>query len=157
MVEDKYIGLFLAITSTIAIGTSYVITKKGLQQASQRQGFEGEGYQYLKNATWWAGMTTMILGEFANFAAYAFAPAILVTPLGALSVLTGAVLGSYFLKEEMGVLGKLGCAICLIGSVIIVLHAPPDEDIQTVDQILDYAVQPGPSEQDAHALCDSVC
>ena len=27
------------------------------------------------------------LGEFANFAAYAFAPATLVTPLGALSVL----------------------------------------------------------------------
>ena len=29
------------------------------------------------------------LGEIANFAAYAFAPAILVTPLGALSVLIG--------------------------------------------------------------------
>lgn len=33
----------------------------------------------------------MILGEIANFAAYAFAPAILVTPLGALSVLVGCV------------------------------------------------------------------
>lgn len=33
----------------------------------------------------------MILGEIANFAAYAFAPAILVTPLGALSVLVGYV------------------------------------------------------------------
>lgn len=32
---------------------------------------------------------TVILGEIANFAAYAFAPAILVTPLGALSVLIG--------------------------------------------------------------------
>ena len=31
----------------------------------------------------------VILGEVANFAAYAFAPAILVTPLGALSVLIG--------------------------------------------------------------------
>jgi len=29
------------------------------------------------------------MGEIANFAAYAFAPAILVTPLGALSVLIG--------------------------------------------------------------------
>lgn len=39
----------------------------------------------------------MVLGEIANFAAYAFAPAILVTPLGALSVLIGydcLVLGS---------------------------------------------------------------
>ena len=29
----------------------------------------------------------VILGEVANFAAYAFAPAILVTPLGALSII----------------------------------------------------------------------
>lgn len=83
------------------------------------------------------------LGEVFNFAAYAFAPAILVTPLGALSVLIGAVLGAYFLKEELGILGKLGSAICLIGAVVIVLHAPPDEEIETVDEILHYAIQPG--------------
>lgn len=54
-----------------------------------------------------------------------------------------AVLGTYFLKEELGVLGKLGCAICLIGSVIIVLHAPPDKEITTIDEVLNYAIQPG--------------
>lgn len=85
----------------------------------------------------------MVIGEIANFAAYAFAPAILVTPLGALSVLIGAVLGAYFLGEKLGRLGKVGCAICLIGSVIIVLHAPPDKDVQTIDEILQYAIQPG--------------
>ena len=143
MIEDKYIGLGLAITSTVAIGTSYVITKLGLQEASERHGFEGEGHAYLKSPTWWGGIITMIVGEVANFAAYAFAPAILVTPLGALSVLTGAVLGTFFLKEELGTLGKLGCAVCLLGSVIIVLHAPPDKEIQTVDQILHYAINPG--------------
>lgn len=143
LVEEKYIGLALAITSSMAIGTSFILTKKGLIETADRHGFEGEGFTYLKNPIWWAGMITMILGEIANFAAYAFAPAILVTPLGALSVLVGAVLGTYFLREELGVLGKLGCAICLIGSVIIVLHAPPDEDIQTIDEILNYAIQPG--------------
>lgn len=89
------------------------------------------------------------LGEVCNFAAYAFAPAILVTPLGALSVLIGAVLGSYFLNEELGTLGKLGSAICLIGAVIIVLHAPPDEEIETVDEILHYAIQPGSYTQES--------
>lgn len=83
------------------------------------------------------------MGEVANFAAYTFAPPILVTPLGALSVLIGAVLASFILKEELGVLGKLGCAICLIGSVIIVLHAPADKEVSTVNEILDYAMQPG--------------
>ncbi|KAH0614067.1 uncharacterized protein H6S33_005953 [Morchella sextelata] len=141
--EEKYIGLLLAITSSMAIGTSFILTKKGLIDTADRTGFEGEGFTYLKNPIWWVGMVTMILGEIANFAAYAFAPAILVTPLGALSVLVGAVLGTYFLKEELGVLGKLGCAICLIGSVIIVLHAPPDKEITTIDEILNYAIQPG--------------
>lgn len=106
----------------------------------------------------------MVFGEIGNFAAYAFAPAILVTPLGALSVLVGyarlfffaseirgrmltrgdrSVLGAYFLNERLGILGKIGCSTCLIGSVIIVLHAPPDKDIETIDEMLHYAIQPG--------------
>jgi len=28
MVEDKYIGLALAVSSSVAIGTSFIITKK---------------------------------------------------------------------------------------------------------------------------------
>lgn len=143
LIEDKYIGLGLALSSSLAIGTSFIITKKGLMAASNQHGFEGDGYEYLKNPVWWAGMLTMAIGEIANFAAYTFAPPILVTPLGALAVIIGAVLASLILKEELGVLGKLGCAICLIGSLIIVLHAPPDKEIQTVDEILNYAVQPG--------------
>lgn len=53
------------------------------------------------------------------------------------------MLGSYFLGERLGTLGKLGCAICLLGSVVIVLHAPPDKPVETIDEILDYALQPG--------------
>jgi hypothetical protein len=62
---------------------------QGLLHASERHGFEGEGFSYLKSPIWWAGVITLGIGEVANFAAYAFAPAILVTPLGALSVLIG--------------------------------------------------------------------
>ena len=143
MIEDKYIGLLLAITSSFAIGSSYVIAKKGLQDASERHGFDGDGHQYLKSPIWWAGIFTMAIGEFANFSAYAFAPAILVTPLGALSVLSGAILGAYFLGEQLGKLGRLGCFICLLGSAIIALHAPPDEPVETVDEILQFAIRPG--------------
>ncbi|CAK7563813.1 MAG: hypothetical protein SEPTF4163_001690 [Sporothrix epigloea] len=131
------------MSSSLAIGMSFVITKKGLMQAKERHGFEGDGFVYLKSPLWWAGIATMVIGEICNFAAYAFAPAILVTPLGALSVLVGAVLSSYFLDEMLGTLGKLGSAICLTGAVIIVLHAPADEDIQTIDEILHDAIQPG--------------
>lgn len=144
MVDDKYIGLALAMSSSLAIGTSFIITKKGLIDTASRSGSDNSlSHQYLQNPIWWAGIATMAVGEVANFAAYTFAPAILVTPLGALSVIIGAVLAAIFLKEELGVLGKMGCAICLMGSVIIVLHAPPDKEIETVDEILGYATQPG--------------
>ena len=82
-----------------------------------------------------------------------------MTPLGASSVIVGyvfskaieyfdlknnrAVLASFFLNETLGHLGRLGCTLCIIGSVIIVLNAPPDKEIETVDEILHYAVQPG--------------
>jgi hypothetical protein len=58
MIEDKYIGLALAMSSALAIGTSFVITKKGLIQAEERHGFEGDGFAYLKNPLWWAGIAT---------------------------------------------------------------------------------------------------
>lgn len=71
------------------------------------------GYTYLLEPLWWAGMitsksvniadeknlfgnlliyiqsffTTVLVGEVANFVAYVFAPAVLVTPLGALSII----------------------------------------------------------------------
>lgn len=47
------------------------------------------------------------IGELANFAAYAFTPASVVTPLGALSILVTAVLASVFLNEELNLLGKV--------------------------------------------------
>ena len=58
-----------------------------IQQAGSAGIRAGQGgYGYLKEPLWWIGMISMIVGEAANFAAYAFAPAVLVTPLGALSI-----------------------------------------------------------------------
>ncbi|KAH8789789.1 magnesium transporter, partial [Hyaloscypha finlandica] len=138
----RFIGMTLAILASCAIGSSYVITKTGLTQAAEHHGFNGDGHEYLRSPIWWCGMLTLISGELMNSIAYAFAPAVLVTPLGALSVLIGTVMGAYFLHEEVRTLGRLGCATCLLGSIMLILHAPPDKDIQTIDEILDLAIQP---------------
>lgn len=146
LLADKYIGLALAISSSLLIGTSFIITKKGLNDAAQRKndsGLASEDLAYLRNPIWWAGTSLMVVGEIANFAAYSFAPPILITPLGFLSVLIGAVLASIFLDEELGHIGRIGCSLCILGAIIIVAHAPPDQEITTVDQILFYAYQPG--------------
>ncbi|KAJ7458584.1 DUF803-domain-containing protein [Mycena latifolia] len=142
MVDDKWIGLALAMASSVAIGTSTVITKKGLTAAADGTSAT-DNMSYLRNPVWWTGMSTLIVGEVANFAAYTFAPPVMVTPLGALSVIIGAILASFILNERLGHLGRVGCALCLLGSSIIVLHAPADEALETVTQFLDYALQPG--------------
>ncbi|KAM0413575.1 hypothetical protein ACHAPT_013647 [Fusarium lateritium] len=143
MSDNRYIGVLLALCSSVTIGASYVTIKIGLKDAAARHGFSGDGFQYFRNPTWWTGMIMHVAGELFNFAAYTFAPAVLVAPLGALSVLTGTVLGAYFLRERLDVVGRLGCAMCLVGSVLIVANAPPDKEVGSVDEIVDYALQPG--------------
>ncbi|KDQ27408.1 hypothetical protein PLEOSDRAFT_1104099 [Pleurotus ostreatus PC15] len=117
----KIVGIILAIVSGILIGSSFVLKKKGLVQ-SQKGQVAGEGVAYLKSAMWWTGMTMMILGEICNFAAYAFVEAIVVTPLGALSVVVCAILSSFFLNEKLSFFGWLGCILCILGSVVIALN-----------------------------------
>lgn len=85
----------------------------------------------------------MILGEVANFAAYAFAPAILVTPLGALSIIISAVLAHIMLNERLNLFGILGCVLCVTGSISIVLHAPPERQFNSVTEVFQLALQPG--------------
>lgn len=41
MIQDKYIGLILAMSSSVFIGLSFIITKKGLINANKRHGKQG--------------------------------------------------------------------------------------------------------------------
>jgi magnesium transporter len=84
----------------------------------------------------------MVVGEVANFAAYAFAPAIIVTPLGALSILVSAVLAHFLLNERLNVFGLVGCVLCVTGSLAIVLHAPEERPISSVLEVWALAMQP---------------
>lgn len=138
------LGLGLAISSSVFIGSSFIIKKVALKklQASGNIRASAGGFAYLKQWLWWLGLVTMGIGEAANLLAYAFAPAALVTPLGALSVLVAAMLSSKFLNEKLNFIGKIGCFLCIIGSIIFVIHSPKAEEIKTfqelVDKLFDY-------------------
>ncbi|CAN9419403.1 unnamed protein product [Alternaria sp. RS040] len=140
----KIIGLVLAIASGVFIGTSFVIKKHGLLQANKKYNEEaGEGYGYLKNAWWWLGMTLMIVGEICNLVAYAFTDAILVTPMGALSVVICAILSTIFLKERLSFVGKVGCFNCIIGSVVIAVNAPEQSSVARIQDMKKWVIAPG--------------
>ncbi|XP_062016114.1 probable magnesium transporter NIPA3 isoform X5 [Rosa rugosa] len=142
--KDNLKGLLLALLSSGFIGASFIIKKKGLRRAAAASGVRAGygGYSYLLEPLWWLGLITMVVGEVANFIAYAFAPAVLVTPLGALSIIISAVLAHFILKERLHWLGVLGCVMCISGSVIIVIHAPQEHPITNVLEIWSMATQP---------------
>lgn len=140
----KAIGISLAIASGVFIGISFVLKKIGLLKANEKyEEVAGEGYGYLKNAFWWTGMTLMIIGEICNFVAYAFVDAILVTPLGALSVVITTILSAIFLKERLSMVGKVGCFLCIIGSVVIVMNAPSESSAATIQEMQHFVIAPG--------------
>ncbi|GIL73627.1 hypothetical protein Vretimale_5487 [Volvox reticuliferus] len=141
--REQLIGLCLALSSSIFIGASFIVKKRGLRIAAAQGLRAGAGgFSYLKEPVWWAGMMSMVIGEAANFAAYAFAPAILVTPLGALSIIVSAVLAHIVLQEKLNMFGSLGCLLCITGSLTIVLHAPPERQLNSVIEVFQLAMQP---------------
>lgn len=140
----KAIGISLAVASGVFIGVSFVLKKVGLLRANVKYNEEaGEGYGYLKNLWWWSGMTLMIIGEICNFVAYAFVDAILVTPLGALSVVITTILSAIFLKERLSFVGKVGCFTCILGSVVIALNAPEQSSVANIQEMKGYVIAPG--------------
>ncbi|KAJ4716734.1 Protein of unknown function (DUF803) [Melia azedarach] len=141
--SDNSMGVILALASSAFIGSSFILKKKGLKRAGASGTRAGVGgYTYLLEPLWWAGMVTMIVGEVANFVAYVYAPAVLVTPLGALSIIISAVLAHFMLKERLLKMGILGCITCIVGSVVIVIHAPQEHTPNSVQEIWTLATQP---------------
>lgn len=124
-VQFPVVGVVIAVVSSFINGSTFVLQKKGILRSRDRGG------SYLTDVVWWSGTISMIVGQIGNFLAYNVAPAVIVTPLGALGVLFGAVLASWILKEHLNILGKLGCVLCCCGSVVLIIHAPKAEAVTT--------------------------
>ncbi|GHJ85018.1 hypothetical protein NliqN6_1420 [Naganishia liquefaciens] len=143
-VTDKVIGVSLALGSGILIGSSFVIKKKGLLAATRKAGtVAGEGHAYLRNWLWWLGMIMMIVGEICNFVAFAFTEALLITPLGAITIVVCAILSKFFLNESLTFFGWMGCILCILGASILALNAPETQSVSTVPQLQKLWVSPG--------------
>jgi hypothetical protein len=41
-----------------------------------------------------------------------------------------------FLNEKLNILGKIGCLLTIFGSIIIIIHAPKESEVQS---LLDFA------------------
>jgi drug/metabolite transporter (DMT)-like permease len=51
-----------------------------------------------------------------------------------------AVLSSIFLKERLSFQGKIGCLQCILGAIVIVLHAPEQSSADTTIEAFKHLV-----------------
>lgn len=54
-----------------------------------------------------------------------------------------AVLSSYFLNERLNVHGKIGCLMCILGSTVMVIHAPQEEEVASLRAMAEKLKDPG--------------
>ncbi|XP_020774559.1 magnesium transporter NIPA1 [Boleophthalmus pectinirostris] len=130
------VGIIITIVSSFINGSTFVLQKKGILRSREKGG------SYLRDAVWWSGTLAMIIGQIGNFIAYNVAPAVIVTPLGALGVLFGSVLASWILKEHLNILGKLGCVLCCSGAVVLIIHSPKAETVTSRLELEDRLSDP---------------
>lgn len=57
--------------------------------------------------------------------------------------MASAVLAHFMLNEKLQKMGMLGCLLCIVGSTVVVLHAPRERSLSSVEEIWQLAVQPG--------------
>lgn len=57
--------------------------------------------------------------------------------------MVSAVLAHFMLNEKLQKMGMLGCLLCIVGSTVIVLHAPQEKPLSSVEEIWQLALQPG--------------
>jgi len=53
------------------------------------------------------------------------------------------LLASYFLQEKQNLHGKIGCLLSIIGSTVLVIHAPQEEEVKRMDDLEPKLTSPG--------------
>jgi len=119
--ESIILGISMAVVGNI-------VTTLGLnlQRYAHSRG-DDPRVPYTAKRLWWLGVFCMVLGEFGNFAAYGFAPATLVAPLGAVSVVANAAIATAMLSEEFRTRDVAGTFLVIFGGAGLVYTSPRSE------------------------------
>ncbi|KAM8966834.1 NIPA-like protein 2 [Pelodytes ibericus] len=118
--QDQILGIVLSIVGSFLISISLNIQKYTHLRLARQQ----DPIPYYKSKLWWCGITLMGVGELGNFAAYGFAPATLVAPLGCVAVIGSAAISVVFLKEILRASDVIGGALAIAGTYVLVTFSP---------------------------------
>jgi drug/metabolite transporter (DMT)-like permease len=136
--DQHFIGIMLSLMGNMLISFSLNCQKYAHNMNAKR----AQPIPYQKMRLWWVGLGMMALGETGNFLAYAYAPATLVAPLGAVTVISNSLLAHFLLKEPWSLRNGLGCFLAVAGSIMIVTFAPSSKVQLTMDRLVRYMTEP---------------
>ncbi|XP_019910301.2 NIPA-like protein 2 [Esox lucius] len=130
------LGIIISISGNFLISISLNIQK----YAHMRQSRHSSSKPYYTSWLWWCGVVLMGLGELGNFAAYGFAPASLIAPLGCVSVIASAIISVLFLKETLRASDIVGGTLAVTGTYLLVTFAPHTSTHITAHLVQKYTV-----------------
>uniref|UniRef100_A0A3P8VMC9 NIPA like domain containing 2 n=1 Tax=Cynoglossus semilaevis TaxID=244447 RepID=A0A3P8VMC9_CYNSE len=129
------LGIIISICGNVLISISLNIQKYAHMRQSQR-----DTKPYYSSPVWWSGVVLMGVGELGNFAAYGFAPASLIAPLGSVSVIASAIISVVFLKETLRPSDIFGGTLAITGTYLLVTFAPHTSTHITAHLVQYYVV-----------------
>ncbi|XP_075703789.1 NIPA-like protein 2 isoform X1 [Rhinoderma darwinii] len=117
---NQIFGIILSIVGSFLISIALNLQKYTHVRLAQRQ----DPLPYYKSKLWWSGVLLMGIGELGNFAAYGFAPATLIAPLGCVAVIGSAAISVLFLKESLRASDVVGGTLAVTGTYLLVTFSP---------------------------------
>uniref|UniRef100_A0A3Q2PWS4 NIPA like domain containing 2 n=1 Tax=Fundulus heteroclitus TaxID=8078 RepID=A0A3Q2PWS4_FUNHE len=133
--QNYLLGIIISICGNVLISVSLNIQKYAHVRQAQRG-----SKPYYTSRMWWSGVVLMGIGELGNFAAYGFAPASLIAPLGCVSVIASAVISVFFLKETVRASDIVGGSLAITGTYVLVTFAPHASTHITAHLVQYYAI-----------------
>lgn len=130
------VGVILAIAGNTLIASALTLQKytHNIEKAT--------GVPADKQPLFWFSIVGMIGGEVGNFAAFGFASPTVVSPLGAVAVIVNGVLAALVLQENLRVRNIVGMALTIVGSVVVVINAPPTHEGLSVADFVALLAEP---------------
>jgi len=135
--DITWLGIGLAIASNGLISASLNIQKYA-HMKNEALGAARKPYTSLP--IWWFGLALNAFGEVGNLIAYGYAEATVVTPIGAVGVIFGAIIATFVLKEPFSKTDFVGF-LFVVGGVVLIVYSKGTEAViePTVEEaIRDY-------------------